>query len=314
MISRQENIGRAHGPTTAAGKARTRLNSFRHGMFAKAIPLWDFPGFLDRQEYDELVNQLTKEFHPQTQHAVLLVEALALEWFKLGRLYTLELLLLDQPPIVDHGDMAAVTGPLEITQGKSAEEYENEIALVQELLRNLQAGKRSHLPDNFRARLVDEIWGRIQEAEERAESAQAELEQAAEEETRRDAEQWLQESLKRREVEGLDAHGVKSRAQVKDVLSGKAIAEEHVLAWTSSVTTVLTCLNDRYRRACDARRALAEIRTKGNLLALRALPKLTLLGQYTAIVRRNIERLTGMLQPAKATDDNRAVGFRRDRS
>src|SRR6476661_4905465 len=59
----RRNGSRGRGPTTAAGKAKSRLNSYRHGLLAKVVcPPADVRG--DDVLYRNVRNELLAEFKP----------------------------------------------------------------------------------------------------------------------------------------------------------------------------------------------------------------------------------------------------------
>lgn len=95
------NAAQSTGPRTAAGKARSALNSIKHGLYARDVVL---PGE-DRAEYDKQRAELCAEFHPQGRYETMLVERLADISWRLGRAAAIEAGLLnrtwgdDGPPV-----------------------------------------------------------------------------------------------------------------------------------------------------------------------------------------------------------------------
>lgn len=75
----------SRGPATAAGKERSSQNAIKHGLLAKRIaPLPDFRH--ERDDFEQQLHCLRAEFQPQTQTQVNLVELLARDWVRLGRI------------------------------------------------------------------------------------------------------------------------------------------------------------------------------------------------------------------------------------
>lgn len=79
------NGAKSRGPKTAEGKARSSRNAMRHGLLAKRImPLLGSDG--ERQEYEQHLQGLRAEFDPQTQTELNLVETIARDWVRHGRI------------------------------------------------------------------------------------------------------------------------------------------------------------------------------------------------------------------------------------
>jgi hypothetical protein len=73
VLANRENSLRSTGPVTAAGKAVSSRNSFRHGLTSKQIVL---PGE-DPAQYDDLRQSLIELYAPANETERLLVEELA---------------------------------------------------------------------------------------------------------------------------------------------------------------------------------------------------------------------------------------------
>jgi hypothetical protein len=81
VLANRENSLRSTGPVTAAGKAASSRNSFRHGLTSKQIVL---PGE-DPAEYDALRQSVLDQYQPVNETECLLVEELAAGHWRLMR-------------------------------------------------------------------------------------------------------------------------------------------------------------------------------------------------------------------------------------
>ena len=86
VLANQANSKRSTGPTSAAGKQRSAANATKHGPSAsfRALP------HEDQQDFDELREDLIKEYEPADNHRVYLVEQLAKTWWTVARIQRLE--------------------------------------------------------------------------------------------------------------------------------------------------------------------------------------------------------------------------------
>jgi hypothetical protein len=78
------------GPKTKAGKARSRGNAFKHGLCATNELFLAHLRHRERKVFNRLYQTMVLEYNPQTEQEKLLVDRLAIEHFRLYRLYDLE--------------------------------------------------------------------------------------------------------------------------------------------------------------------------------------------------------------------------------
>jgi len=78
----RRNANCSTGPKTQRGKNTSRLNSLKHGLTARAIPLQNLPdgGTQEQRDLEELVNDLWSSLRPEGQAQELLVT-------RIGRIY-----------------------------------------------------------------------------------------------------------------------------------------------------------------------------------------------------------------------------------
>lgn len=75
------------GPATARGKSNSSQNSLKHGLFAKKMPILSED---DSDFLEDLLQKLVSEYAPQTPTEVLLVQEVAVGWFRLNKIWDAE--------------------------------------------------------------------------------------------------------------------------------------------------------------------------------------------------------------------------------
>ena len=78
------------GPRTLEGKAITGRNAVKHGIFARELVISGGDGQESREEYDVLFQQLVEDLNPEGQMEILLVEKIAVNYWRLKRLVRYE--------------------------------------------------------------------------------------------------------------------------------------------------------------------------------------------------------------------------------
>ena len=78
------------GPLTAEGKALVSQNAVKHGIFAKDLIITTGDGKEDAQEYKELLDGLILSLNPSGQMECLLVEKIAVDYWRLRRVLRFE--------------------------------------------------------------------------------------------------------------------------------------------------------------------------------------------------------------------------------
>src|SRR6266851_3789863 len=78
----RRNALKSTGPKTPEGKAAVSMNSLRHGLRARTVVL---PGE-NREEFNQLCNDLEVEWHPQSRTEQFYVEQMAVSQWKLTRM------------------------------------------------------------------------------------------------------------------------------------------------------------------------------------------------------------------------------------
>lgn len=84
IAANRANARKSTGPRTPEGKARSSRNALKHGLLARHAIIRDDPAE-DRDAFDELLNQLTAEYQPVGPTQRLLVERIAVCYWRLRR-------------------------------------------------------------------------------------------------------------------------------------------------------------------------------------------------------------------------------------
>ncbi len=84
LKANRENARKSTGPKTSRGKAFSRLNAVKHGLFLSSAT--DFEGLLEnQQEYKDLLNGLRGQYQPAGRAEEVEVERIAQCWWRLKR-------------------------------------------------------------------------------------------------------------------------------------------------------------------------------------------------------------------------------------
>ncbi len=75
------------GPATAKGKSNSSQNSLKHGLFAKKMPILSEE---DTDFLEDLLQNLVAEYAPTTPTEILLVQEIAVGWFRLNKIWDAE--------------------------------------------------------------------------------------------------------------------------------------------------------------------------------------------------------------------------------
>ena len=91
LEANRRNAQRSRGPITAAGKARSRQNPWRHGLTAEKILIRGE----DAAEFDALSAEMRKEYQPASGLEVVLVDRLIVYEWRMRRVPYLEASLIN---------------------------------------------------------------------------------------------------------------------------------------------------------------------------------------------------------------------------
>jgi len=86
----QKNALISTGPVTGEGKSLVAQNAIKHGIFAKDLIISSGDGKEDAQEYKELLDGLIISLNPNGQMECLLVEKIAVDFWRLRRVLRFE--------------------------------------------------------------------------------------------------------------------------------------------------------------------------------------------------------------------------------
>ena len=146
------------GPSTSEGKAIVAQNAVKHGIFAKDLVITTGDGKENAQEYRELLDGLILSLKPSGQMECLLVEKIAVDYWRLRRVLRFESgsirKILDMA-ISDYYDKADCFGNKE---HKGNEEIDEEIAEHQNAQDKTSQKKISELKQQkLKNKLAEEV-------------------------------------------------------------------------------------------------------------------------------------------------------------
>ena len=90
LFANQQNAQLSTGPKTEQGKAIIATNAIKHGIFTKDLIITSTLGKENAQEYQEMLNNLVDCLTPQNQVESLLVEKIAIDFWRLRRVIRFE--------------------------------------------------------------------------------------------------------------------------------------------------------------------------------------------------------------------------------
>src|SRR5580700_2029926 len=86
IAANRANAARSTGPRTEEGKARSRLNSLKHGLLATEAVSAALEGEPERAAFDHLADRVENYYLPQGPVEEILVEKIAIATWRLKRL------------------------------------------------------------------------------------------------------------------------------------------------------------------------------------------------------------------------------------
>lgn len=90
LLANQQNAQLSTGPKTTKGKAVISTNAIKHGIFTKDLIVSSTLGKENEEEYLEMLNNLIDCLSPQNQMESLLVEKIAIDFWRLRRVIRFE--------------------------------------------------------------------------------------------------------------------------------------------------------------------------------------------------------------------------------
>src|SRR5215472_11307748 len=94
LEANRRNAQKSTGPTTEAGKARSRRNALKHGVLTSALLITERLGVKDRAEFGELLEGLRNDLMPSGALEEMLTEKIAVCWWRQKRALEWELELV----------------------------------------------------------------------------------------------------------------------------------------------------------------------------------------------------------------------------
>lgn len=94
IAANRKNTAKSTGPTTESGKAIAARNSLKHGLLAKEIVISAGEGAESKEQFDALLADLHTQFSPQGPLEKMLVEKIAVAYWRLRRAHRFEVGLI----------------------------------------------------------------------------------------------------------------------------------------------------------------------------------------------------------------------------
>ncbi len=307
----------ARGKTSSEGRAVVRCNALRHGVFSNIIPAWVLPGINNREDFSVIVAGLKLDYRPVTQTEVLLVESLAGEFLTLRRLYELRNALLFHQPHSFQANAASLAAKLAQCQHRSATEWRDALIMLKTLVEALRRGSPPEIPEARLPALVADIWKEVAGADEAGSStaegraqpdlgSNSSLPNTLSREHPATAEMDAAEDLQKvrdnpspscEVPPGLMKYGVACKADAEAILCGERdLPQDAAPVWIDLITRFITKATTALTAARECEVLVNSMKDEGESLAFAHLTDVGLLGQYTTVVQRNIERQTRLLR------------------
>jgi hypothetical protein len=90
LAANRRNALKSTGPRTPEGKAVSRYNALKHGILAKAVIPPALEPYESRADFDDLLDAFEAQFAPANRLEALLVQQMAIIYWRLARLYRAE--------------------------------------------------------------------------------------------------------------------------------------------------------------------------------------------------------------------------------
>jgi hypothetical protein len=90
IAANRQNALKSTGPKTSRGKANSRTNALKHGLFAMDLCIASLTKWEDPDEYQKLLDRLTDSYQPVGAAEELEVQQIAVCWWKRSRAWRYE--------------------------------------------------------------------------------------------------------------------------------------------------------------------------------------------------------------------------------
>src|ERR1035441_8400965 len=87
LRANRQNASKSTGPRTPRGKAFSRRNALKHGLFAMDVYMATLTEWEDPDEYKNLLDRLAEDYRPVGAAEELEVQRIASCWCKLSRVW-----------------------------------------------------------------------------------------------------------------------------------------------------------------------------------------------------------------------------------
>ena len=162
LINRRKNGTLSKGPTSEAGKAVSRMNALKAGLFAKVIPYRECPLVADKTEFEALVDELRSDFAPATCLGGILVESLAFDLLRLRFLVSLQSEIMEGRFTHEDRELRRLRrSASDQLHGESIEQVEMAVRALETAARCLEQGHAVELDRCDAEVAADRLWRRM---------------------------------------------------------------------------------------------------------------------------------------------------------
>ena len=170
LAANRANAQFSTGPRTPAGRAAVRYNALKHGILAQAVVPEALQGSESREDFGQLLAALLEGFAPVNAMEELLVEQIAVAYWRLARLYRAEsgAIAARRQPTAPHVIPVEVEDHLALVSGLNSyarRDRDEEIAGLEAYLNNKRE-LRAHMARydaNLRAATDEEVLARAEQ-------------------------------------------------------------------------------------------------------------------------------------------------------
>lgn len=142
IAANQRNAQKSTGPTSEAGKAIASKNSLKHGLLAKEVVITEGDGAEDQQAFDTLLESLLAQYTPVGSLEEMLVEKIAVSYWRLRRANRFEVGLLRRE-LDNAADKFYSTDKMGFSKTKRTDaDIDVEMAEYQEAIESVEESRR----------------------------------------------------------------------------------------------------------------------------------------------------------------------------
>ena len=158
IAANRTNALKSTGPLTPTGKAIASRNALKHGLLAKEVVITEGEGVESQEQFDSLLADLREQFNPQGALEAMLVEKIAVSYWRLRRACRYEVGLIRNQLDNATDKFYSKTNYGGDKKNKTDEEIEQAIKQEQENLEFWEKGKEQLTAMQKEGKPLEEIY------------------------------------------------------------------------------------------------------------------------------------------------------------